>query len=525
MDRRSFLSALGAATLVAPDLANAATTGCQTPTAGGGATDPAERSIGELGAALACGALSSAALTQAYLDRIERLDRAGPRLQSILALNPAALDAARALDAERAAGHVRGPLHGIPLLIKDNIETADPVPTTAGSKALANSYATADAPLVARLRAAGAVILGKSNLSEWANFRSTHSVSGWSAVGGQTRNAYAADRTPSGSSAGSAAATAASLCAAAIGSETDGSILSPSSLNGLVGLKPTVGIVSGRGIVPLSPRQDTAGPMARTVADAALLAHTIAERPLGFGRHGKDFEAFRLKGVRIGAMPPSTQAHADVARLYAESRSALERDGAIIVDLKSPPGFADMGDLEFEAMLHEFKAAINAYLANLAPGRTPCRTLSDLIAFNRSEAAAELGLFGQEIFEMAETRGLMTAPPYLKALASLNRLAGADGLDRLLGQHGVELLMAPGGGPATLIDTLWGDHGDDGSPAIAAAAAILGYPSLTVPAGLIRGLPIGIVFVGEPLQDGLLLQAGRAYERATAARVPPRFPG
>ena len=306
MDRRTFIQAAGA-------FSWAAAAG-ERSFAAGPAFDPTEQSIATLQRALLSSAVTSEALTAAYLARIARFDHHGPEYRSVLALNPGALAAARALDMERKSGKPRGPLHGIPILLKDNIETRDPVATTAGSLALARSLRPADAPLAARLRAAGAVILGKANLSEWANFRSTHSSSGWSGVGGQARNAYARDRNPSGSSAGSAVAAAASFCAAAVGTETNGSILSPASLNGLVGLKPTVGLVSGKGVVPISPRQDTAGPMCRTVADAAALAAIMAERPLGFGAHGTDLEAFRLRGVRVGAMPLPKAAHPETAR-------------------------------------------------------------------------------------------------------------------------------------------------------------------------------------------------------------------
>src|SRR5580700_7011800 len=323
MDRRCFLTTTGTLSLLAAAGELRAATS---------AFDPTEQSIAALMRALAAGAVSSEALTAAYLKRIARFDRHGPQYRSVLALNPNALRDARVLDAERKSGKLRGPLHGIPIIVKDNIETRDPMATTAGSLALARSLRPADAPLAGRLRAAGAIVLGKANLSEWANFRSTRSSSGWSGLGGQTRNAYARDRNPSGSSAGSAVAAAASFCAAAIGTETNGSILSPSSLNGLVGLKPTVGLVSGKGVVPISPRQDTAGPMCRTVADAAVMAAIIAERPLGFGAHGRDLETFRLRGVRIGAMPIPKGAHPDTTRLVADARAALEHEGAVIVD-------------------------------------------------------------------------------------------------------------------------------------------------------------------------------------------------
>ena len=515
MNRRSFIKTAAALSLAVPaeELAAAAEP----------VFDPVEQPIASLQRALAAGAVTAEALTAAYLARIARFDQHGPGYRSVLALNPQALAAARQLDAERRAGRLRGPLHGIPLIVKDNIETADPMATTAGSVALARSMRPADAPLVARLRAAGAIVLGKANLSEWANFRSTRSSSGWSGLGGQTRNAYAPDRNPSGSSAGSAVAAAASFCAAAIGSETNGSILSPSSLNGLVGLKPTAGLVSARGVVPISPRQDTAGPMCRTAADAALVAGVIAERPLGFGAHGTDLEAFRLRGVKIGAMPVAKSAHPQTGRWYAEARAALAHEGAVITELKAPAAFDEGDDAELEALLFEFKAAINAYLATLDPAQVDCRTLADLIAFNRAHADEELIVFGQELFEMAEAHGPLTEPAYQKAVATLQRTADSEGLATLLGPQGVEILIAPSNGPAERLDEVWGDRRDTGFAEIASAAAIAGYPSLTMPAGALTGLPVGITLVGNRNQDGLLLQVARAYERATNARLPPRL--
>ena len=491
--------------------------------AGAEGFDPTEQSIASLQRALREGRVTSEGLTAAYLTRIARYDHHGPEYRSVLALNPAALLDARALDAERKTGKLRGPLHGIPIIVKDNIETRDPVATTAGSFALARSSRPADAPLMGRLRAAGAILLGKANLSEWANFRSTRSCSGWSGIGGQTRNAYARDRNPSGSSAGSAVAAAASFCAAAIGTETNGSILSPSSLNGLVGLKPTVGLVSGKGVVPISPRQDTAGPMCRSVADAAILAAAMAERPLGFGAHGSEIDAFRLRGVRIGVMPAPKTAHPDTVRIFGEVRAALEHEGAHTVDLKSPAAFDEMDDPEHEALLYEFKAAINDYLATLDASQVEVKSLADLIAFNRSHADQELIVFGQELFEMAQARGALSDPAYQKALADLQRTADLDGLATLLGQQHVEVLLAPSNGPAELIDAVWGDRHGGGWPQIAGAAAVAGYPSLTMPAGLVSGLPVGMTLVARRSQDGLLLQVAHAYERAANARVPPRL--
>ena len=307
------------------------------------------------------------------------------------------------------------------------------------------------------------------------------------------------------------------------GTETNGSILSPSSINGLVGLKPTVGVVSGKGVVPISPRQDTAGPMCRTVGDAAILAAVIAERPLGFGAHGNDIEAFRLRSVRIGVMPVPQGAHPDTTRLFADARAVLEQEGAATVDLKSPKAFDEMGDSQLDGLLFDFKDAINAYLATLDPSQVDCRTLADLIAFNRAHADQELIVFGQEIFEMAEAKGPLSDPAYEKALATLKRTTDVEGLATLLSQQGVEVLVGPSNGPADLIDPVWGDRRGGGSSQIASAAAIAGYPSLTVPAGLVSGLPVGITLVTNRNQDGLLLQVARAYERAANARVPPHL--
>jgi amidase len=484
--------------------------------------DPTEHSIAQLQAALAAGRTTSTQLVAAYLHRIARLDRAGPRFRAVLAVNPDARRAAQTLDEERKLGRLRGPLHGIPILLKDNIESADPLPTTAGSLALARSTHAADAPLVAKLRAAGVVILGKTNLSEWANFRSTRSSSGWSGVGGQTRNAYDRSRNPSGSSSGSAVATALSLCAAAIGSETDGSILAPSSLNGIVGLKPTAGLVSGTGVVPISPRQDTAGPMGRSVADVALLAAAMSERPLGYGSHGRALDGLRLEGLRIGVMSAPETLHPASARLFAAARAHLEGAGAVLVELTVPQAFESMGAAENTALLYEFKAAINAYLGGLDPARVPTRTLADLIAFNAARAREELPDFGQELFEQAQACGTLSDEKYQDALATLQRCADVEGLAALLDGHSVDVLLAPGNGPADTLDAVWGDRpGDQGWPAVASAAAIAGYPSLTIPMGLARGLPVGLMLVARRDQDGLLLQVGHAVEERLRARVAP----
>ncbi len=512
MDRRDFVTGVGVLSFAATTMERAHSVERS--------FDPTEMSISALQAAMVSGAVNSEILTAAYLARIARYDQHGPQHHSVLAVNPRALADARSLDREREAGKVRGPLHGIPLLLKDNIESSDPLPTTAGSCALEHSMRS-DAPLAARLRSAGAVVLGKTNLSEWANFRSTRSCSGWSGIGGQVRNAYARDRNPSGSSAGSGVAAAASFCAGAIGTETNGSILSPSSMNGLVGFKPTVGLVSGKGVVPISPRQDTAGPMCRTVTDAAILANIIGEHELGYGNYGTSLEHFRLQGVRIGMMPPPAGLHPGTLRLFMDARSVMKKEGATLIDLEVPEAFGEIEKFSLTALLYEFKASINEYLAGLDPAQVRSRSLADLIAFNEEHKDRELPVFGQEIFEMAEECGPLSDEKYQKGRAGLDRAVDTNGLMTLLEQQSVAVLMSPSNGPAELIDPIWGDRRGGGGPQIAGAAAIAGYPSITVPAGLTNGLPVGVTFVGRQNQDGLLLQVAHAFERAANARVPP----
>lgn len=525
MNRREFLGASVTASLAASHANEAALVAGAQPNeiALAEGFDPSEKSLNELGDALQTGAATAASLTFSYLARIESLDRSGPSLNAVIATNPLALSIARDLDAERRAGRNRGPLHGLPLLIKDNIETLDPLPTTAGSLALAKAYHEADAPLVARLRAAGAVILGKTNLSEWANFRSAHSVSGWSGVGGQTLNPYATRFNPSGSSSGSAAATAASLCAGAIGTETDGSVLEPSSRCGLVGFKPTVGLVSGIGVVPVTPRQDTVGPMARSVLDAALLLEAMAERGLDKRPTRESLEGFRVKGLRIGVLPPSPSAHPDAAKRWPEWHQPLAREGAVLVEIEPPKPFAQIDDAESAVLLWEFKAAINDYLRRLR-GRAEVKTLTDLIAFNRAHAAQEMPFFGQDLFEDADKLGDLATPAYRQARNHLMNLADTAGLAKLVERYRVDVLLAMSGGPAELIDSIWGDRPDNGGwPSIASAAAIAGYPSLTVPAGFVHDLPVGVILVAPRYRDGTLLHVAHAYERATRARRPPTY--
>ena len=493
--------------------------------------DVTGKSMAELAAAQAQGRVTSLQLVDAYLPRIARIDRAGPALHSVLAINPEARTRARELDRERAARHLRGPLHGIPLLIKDNIETADPMPTTAGSLALAANRGGRDAPLVARLRAAGAVILGKTNLSEWANIRSSNLVSGWSAVGGQTRNPYALDRSPCGSSSGSAAAVAASLAAAAIGTETDGSIACPASMNGLVGIKPTVGLVSRAHVVPISHSQDTPGPIAHTVGDAALLLAVMSGTdPLdpatrdadahkaGANSFGSDTG---VSGLRIGLLPAGNALPAVKALLAAAARR-LSAAGATVIDVESPADQDRLGDLELTVLLTELKADLDAYLATTPPTVT-ARTLADVIAFNREQAKAEMPLFEQDLFERAEATAGLQDPAYVQALAESRRLAARDGLDRIFANNHLQALIGFTEGPAFPIDPFNGDAINSSGPGN--LPAIAGYPHLTVPMGLVKGLPVGLSVIGPAWSDAAVLALGAACERLLGPIPPPTYAG
>ena len=460
--------------------------------------------------------------TEAALQRIEALN---PRVNAVIAIDPTAMDQARALDRMRRA---RGPLFGMPILIKDNIETDGPLPTTAGSLALAANVTHRDAPLVARLRAAGAVIVGKTNLSEWANIRSSHSISGWSAVGGQTRNPHALDRNPCGSSSGSGAAVAAGMVPAAIGTETDGSITCPAAVNGIVGFKPTVGLVSRTHIVPISHSQDTAGPMTRTVRDAALVLNAIAGAdqadPATAEAEARrtDFTAGlrpdALRGVRIGVMRFASGFGTDAP--FEEALATLRAQGATLVDIDHFEGRDEIGRNELTVLLAELKHDMNAYLATL-PADVRTRTLADLIAFNRAHADDELVFFGQELFEQAEaTNGLDAA--YAAARATSLRLAGPEGIDRLLRDNNVVALVGPTMPPAWPIDVVNGDQISGGGAG--GLAAVAGYPHLTVPMGQVRGLPVGLSFIGAKWDDARILALGYAYEQASHKRVDPTFP-
>ena len=490
-----------------------------------------EKSIAELSAGMQSGEYTSRGITQQYVDRITSLDRQGPTLRHVIETNPDALSLADALDAERKSGKTRGPMHGIPVLVKDNIDTADRRTTTAGSLALEGSRASRDAHIVERLRAAGAVILGKTNLSEWANFRSTHSSSGWSGRGGQGRNPYALDRTPSGSSSGSAGATASSYCAVAVGTETDGSIISPAAACSLVGLKPTIGLVSRSGIIPIAHSQDTAGPMARSVADAAVLLGALAGRDprdaatSATARTTSDdytryLDANGLKGARIGVARKKYTGYSTAADTHLETALAVMKDrGAVIVDPADITTAGKFDDAEYEVLLYEFKADLHAYLAAL-PAGARARTLDDLIAFNKAHATDEMPYFGQEIFEMAAKKGSLASASYRKALASCRLLARTQGLDATFAKHRLDAIVAPTQGPPGLIDLVRGDPsgGSSTSP-----CAVAGYPAITVPMGYARGLPLGITFMGKAWGEPMLIRLAYAYEQAARLRVSPRF--
>ena len=491
--------------------------------AGADAFDVDEATVADLQSAMASGGLTSLGLTETYLARIEAVD---PTLRSVLETNPDALEIADAMDAERRSGSVRGPLQGIPVLVKDNIDTADRMKTTAGSFALGDVKAARDAFVVGQLRDAGAVILGKANLSEWANFRSTRSSSGWSARGGQCRNPYDVDRSPCGSSSGSGVAVSANLCAVAVGTETDGSIICPSSVNGIVGIKPTVGLVSRSGVVPVSHSQDTPGPMARTVADAAALLSALSgaderDAATASARAEPDYTAFLdpdgLHGARIGVARKLGGFNDRVDRLFDDAIAAMHELGAELVDPADIPHTDELEDPELEVFLYEFKADLEAYLGSLGPSQ-PHRTLADLIAFNVEHADVEMPFFGQELFEKAAEKGPLTEHAYLEALEICRRLSRTEGINAVMDERRLDALVAPSNAPAWRTDYANGDHyvGGNSTP-----AAVAGYPNVTVPMGFAFDLPIGISFMGRAWSEGTLIRLASAFEQATRHRRPP----
>jgi len=515
LGRRSFLqyaAGAAAAALTSP------------PAPPGGVTPPRqaidleEATIASLQDGLRARRYTTRSLCETYLGRIEALDRSGPTLRSVLEINPDALAIADRLDAERRAGRGagRGPLHGIPVLIKDNIATADRMMTTAGSLALVGAAPPPrDAVVAERLRAAGAVILGKTNLSEWANFRGNQSSSGWSGRGGQCKNPYALDRNPCGSSSGTGAAIAASLAAVGVGTETDGSIVCPSSACSLVGVKPTLGLISGAGIIPIAHSQDTAGPMCRTVTDAAILLGVLAGQD-----YASSLDPNGLKGARIGVARKKCFGYSPEADALVEAAiDVLRRQGAIIIDPADIPHLGEYDDSEFTVLLYEFKADLNAYLAEWAP-RGPMRTLADLIAFNEANKGRELAYFGQEIFVQAQEKGPLTDQAYIDALEKDRRLSRTEGLDAAFAQNTLDAIVAPTGSPPWPTDLVNGDHflGASSTP-----AAVSGYPSVCVPVGYAFGLPVGMSLIGRASSEATLLKLAYGYEQAAQPRRPPRF--
>lgn len=490
----------------------------------------AEATIDSLQARMAAGTLSSHELTAAYLARIAEIDKSGPAINAVIELNPDALAIADQLDAERKAHKIRGPLHGIPILIKDNIATVDRMETTAGSLALVGAKPPRDAHLVTRLRDAGAVILGKTNLSEWANFRSTGSTSGWSGRGGQTHNPYALDRNPSGSSSGSAVAVAANLCVVAVGTETDGSIVSPSSVCGIVGLKPTVGLISRAGIIPISISQDTAGPMARTVRDAAILLEALAQidpsdavtqtRPSDLAENYiAALKPGALKTARIGIVHGPFHLHPRMDALLSEMVAVLREAGAEVIDPIEVPVLKDIGKQEEVVLDYEFKDGINAWFTSLGQ-HALIKSLTDLIAFNSAHSAQEMPFFAQEILIRAQARGQLTDKVYLDARAASLRLARDEGIDAVMKKNRLDAIVAISTGPAWLIDPVNADQWTGDSTTLAAVA---GYPSVTVPAAQIFGLPVGLSFFGSAWSEAKLLAFASDFETRTHARHEPRF--
>lgn len=546
LSRRTFLqhSALAAIspTLLEPVLGTPLADGFSPPADGGIPTvggNVVEASITDLQRAMEAGTLTSYQITLQYIRRIRRLDMSGPQLRSVLQINPEALSIARSLDQERRERGPRGPLHGIPILLKDNIDTADRLLTTAGSLALVGSRPTQDATVAQRLRNAGAVILGKANLSEWANFRGFQSSSGWSGRGRQNRNPYVLSHNPCGSSSGSAVAVAASFAAAALGTETDGSIVCPSATCGVVGIKPTVGLTSRAGVIPIAHSQDTVGPHGRTVADAAALLGALTgvdprdpATAESDGKFYKDYTAFldptALQGARIGVARGNFWGYSPEADAICEAAiEAMRAAGAEIIDPADIPTAQEIatGPGEFEVLLYEFKADLNQYLATRVPDerypdRPVLRTLAEIIAFNEANADVEMPYFGQEIFLLAEEKGPLTEPAYLEALATNRRLGREEGIDKVMNELQLDALVAPTGSPAWPTDLINGDHflGASSSP-----AAVAGYPLISVPAGYSFGLPVGITFMGRAWSEPTLIRLAYAFEQATKVRRPPEY--
>ncbi|MGA7401378.1 MAG: amidase [Candidatus Sulfotelmatobacter sp.] len=489
-----------------------------------------EMTISDLQDGMKSGRFTARSLVEKYSARIDEIDKHGPSINSVLELNPDALSIADALDQERKSKGPRGPLHGIPVLIKDNIDTADRMMTTAGSLALVGSKPAKDSFVAERLRAAGAVILGKTNLSEWANIRSSHSTSGWSGRGGLTKNPYALDRNPCGSSSGTGAGISANLSAVGIGTETDGSIVCPSSSNGLAGIKPTVGLVSRGGIIPISHSQDGAGPMCRTVRDAAILLGALTgvdpRDPATNASQGKSFTDYAqfcdpngLKGARIGVARKYFGFNDAVDALMEQSLDAMKKQGATLIDPADVETLGKFDESELLVFMYELKTDLNAYLAGLGPN-SPVKTLKDIIDFNDRNREKEMPYFGQDLFLKAEAKGPLTEKAYLDALEKNHQLARVEGIDATMDKHHLDAMVAPTGGPAWITDLVNGDHVAGGS---SNGAAVAGYPNINVTAGFISGLPVGISFFGRAWSEPTLIRLAFAFEQATKARQSPRF--
>jgi amidase len=528
MNRRTFLRS---ASLVTFSLASAPGLAAPRPAPRAKPFELDEKTIPELQAAMNAGRESAVSLARKYLGRIEAVDTKGPCLNSVIELNPDALAIARALDKECRAKGPRGPLHGIPILIKDNIDTHDRMMTTAGSLALVGSIAARDSFVAERLRAAGAVILGKTNLSEWANFRSGRSTSGWSGRGGQTKNPYILNRNPSGSSSGSAAATSANLCAAAVGTETDGSIVSPSSYCGIVGIKPTLGLVSRSGIIPIAASQDTAGPMARTVTDAAILLGALAgfdtrdpitseSRDRAATDYTRFLDANGLRGARIGVARKLFRHRANTAKLFEDALEALRSAGASLIDPADIPTQGKIGDAEFQVLLYEFKDGLNKYLAGLDP-TMQVRSLKHVIEFNERNREREMPYFGQETLVRAQEKGGPSEKEYVDARAKCVRLSREEGIDAVMNEHRLDALIAPTTGPAHATDYTYGDRDTGGGSS--SFPAMAGYPHITVPAGHVMGLPVGLSFFGRAYSEPTLIKLAFCFEQLTRARKTPQF--
>ncbi len=489
-----------------------------------------ELSVSELQAGMVSGKYTAQSLARKYLDRIDEIDKRGPAINSVIELNPDALSIASELDKERKAKGARGPLHGIPVLIKDNIDTQDRMTTTAGSLALGGSSPLQDSSVAKKLREAGAVILGKTNLSEWANFRSSHSTSGWSGRGGQTKNPYVLDRNPCGSSSGTGAAVAANLAAIGVGTETDGSVVCPSNANSLVGIKPTLGLISRAGIVPVAHSQDTAGPMCRSVTDAAILLGALAGADsrddatnASAGKSSSDYTKFLdangLKGARIGIHRKGFGFNDAVDKLMNDCIDIIKKRGVIIVDPADIPTQGKFDDSELEVLLYEFKADLNSYLASLGSG-APVKSLKEIIDFNEQYRDREMPYFGQDLMIKAQAKGPLTEKAYRDALAKNHRMSRKEGIDFVMDKNKLDALIAPTGGPGWPTDWINGDHFTGG---YSTASAVAGYPHITVPAGYVFGMPVGISFFGRAWSEATLIKFAFAFEQATKARRAPQF--